>query len=51
MRLAQYKVTTVKTIAARWLFILQPIKAIELVKHPVSAVLLQGVQLDTFSFT
>ena len=41
VRLTQYKVTTVKTIAARWLFILQPIKEIQLVEHPVHAVLLE----------
>ena len=41
VRLAQYKVTTVKTIATCWLFILQTIKAIQLVKHQVGAVLLE----------
>ena len=40
-RLAQYRVTTVKTIATNWLFILQPIKEIQLVKHPIYAVLLE----------
>ena len=34
VRLTKYRVTTVKTIA-HWLFILQPIKAIQLVKCPV----------------
>ena len=59
--LVQYRVTTVKTIAIRWLFILQPIKAIQLLKHSVHAVLLEGVwlrpvffrmtcRLGTFSF-
>ena len=38
---AQYRVTIVKTITACWLFILQPIKAIQLVKSPEHAILLK----------
>ena len=43
--LIQHRVATVKTIAICWLFILQPIKAIQSVKHPVCAVLLKGAWL------
>ena len=50
MRLAQYRVTTVKIITACWLFILQPIKAIRLVKHPVHVLLLEGTWLRCVFF-
>ena len=50
VRLVQYTVTTVKTVAAHWLFILQLIKAIQLVKHPVHAVLLGGTWLRCVFF-
>ena len=41
VHLAQYMVTAVKAIATHWLFVLQPIKAIQLVKHTVHAVLME----------
>ena len=41
VHLVQYRVTTVKITASCWLFILQPMKAIQLVKHPMLAILLE----------
>ena len=53
MHLAQYRVTTVKTIAAHLLFILKPIKAIQLVKHSMCTVLLEcgGLRCIFFHMT
>ena len=50
VHLAQYRITTVKTIAAPWLFILQLIKVIQLVKHLGYAVLLECGWLRHFFF-
>ena len=46
--LVQCRITTVKTIAANWFFILQPIKAIQLIKHTVCGVLLEGMFCSTW---
>ena len=48
--LVQYRVTTVKTITVRWLFILQPIKAIQLFKHLMHVILLEGARLRHIFF-
>ena len=48
--LIQYRVIIVKTIAICWLFILQHIKALQLVKHLVHAVLLEGAWLRRIFF-
>ena len=45
----QHRVTTVKTISGRWLFILHPIKSIQLVKHPVHGVFWNAGDFGAFS--